>query len=129
MRNAVEEMLRYDPPVVQTGRITLASHQIAGTALEREEWITACLLAAGHDPAMHQDPHSFNIERPKPEHLAFGGGAHFCLGAPLARAEVEIAIGMLIERFPALRLDLARPPQRKSVPVFNGWDAVWVLAR
>ena len=129
MRNAVEEMLRFDPPVVQTGRITLAPQQIGGSALEREEWITACLLAAGHDPAVHQDPHSFNIERPKPDHIAFGGGAHFCIGAPLARAEVEIAIGVLLERFPALRLDPARPPQRKSVPVFNGVDALWVLAR
>jgi cytochrome P450 len=129
MKNAVEEMLRFDPPVVQTGRITLAPRQIGGTALEGGEWITASLMAASHDPAVHQNPHSFDIERADTSHLAFGGGVHFCLGAPLARAEAEIAIGVLLERFPNLRCDESRPPRRKSVPVFNGLEALWVAVR
>ncbi|WP_428487170.1 cytochrome P450 [Rhodopila sp.] len=126
MKNAVEEMLRYDPPVVQTGRITQAPKQIGDKSLESEEWITPSLMAAGHDPAVHQNPHSFDIERADTSHLAFGGGVHFCLGAPLARAEAEIAIGVLLERFPNLRRDPCRPSLRKSVPVFNGVETLWV---
>lgn len=126
MKNAVEEMLRYDPPVVQTGRITQAPKQIDDKSLESEEWITPCLMAAGHDPAVHQNPHSFDIERADTSHLAFGGGVHFCLGAPLARAEAEIAIDVLLKRFLNLRCDPSRPSHRKSVPVFNGIDTLWV---
>jgi cytochrome P450 len=129
MKNAVEEMLRFDPPVVQTGRITLAPLQIGGSALESGEWITASLMAAGHDPAVHQNPHSFDIERANTNHFAFGGGMHFCLGAPLARAEAEIAIGVLLERFPNLRRDPSLSWRRKSVPVFNGIDALSVAVR
>lgn len=126
MRNAVEEMLRYDPPVVQTNRITQAPKQIGDKFLGNEAWITPCLMAAGHDPAVHQNPHSFDMERADTSHLAFGGGLHFCLGAPLARAEAEIAIGVTLQRFPKLRRDPSRPARRKSVPVFNGIDALWV---
>ncbi len=126
MKNAVEETLRYDPPVVQTNRITQAPKQIGGKSLDNEAWITPCLMAAGHDPAVHQNPHSFDIERADTSHLAFGGGVHFCLGAPLARAEAEIAVGVMLQRFPKLRRDPSRPARRKSVPVFNGIDALWV---
>ena len=126
MKNAVEETLRYDPPVVQTNRITQSPKQIGDKFLESEAWITPCLMAAGHDPALHQNPHSFDIERADTSHLAFGGGVHFCLGAPLARAEAEIAISVMLERFPNLRCDPSRHGHRKSVPVFNGIDSLWV---
>jgi cytochrome P450 len=81
--NAVEEVLRYDPPVVQAGRRTLEPLEIGGTKVQAKEAMTVSLLAAGHDPARHADPHRFEIERADTSHLAFGGGAHFCLGAPL----------------------------------------------
>jgi cytochrome P450 len=90
--------------------------------------MTASLLAAGHDPARHSSPHRFDVERTDTSHLAFGGGAHYCLGAPLARAEAQIAIPLLFERFPSLRLDLQHPIEHKRVPVFNGLRALWVLA-
>jgi cytochrome P450 len=126
--NAVEEVLRYDPPVVQAGRRTLAPLEIGGRQVQGGEVMTASILAAGHDPARHSDPHRFDVERADTSHLAFGGGGHFCLGAPLARAEAQIAIPSLFERFPSLRLDPRYAIERKGVPVFNGLRALWVRA-
>lgn len=128
MANAVEEILRYDPPVVQTRRLALEPLEVGGMQVQAPEVITTSLLAAGHDPARHCNPHGFDIERKDTSHLAFGGGAHFCLGAPLARAEAEIAIRLLFERFSSLRLDPRHPVEHKQVPVFNGLRALWVRA-
>ena len=127
-RNAVEEMLRYDPPVAQTSRITPAPREIDGVKLEAGESVTLSLLAAAHDPSAHENPEKFDIERADPRHLSFGGGLHFCLGAPLARAEAQIAIPLLFERFPELRLDPDAPVIRKEAAVFNGFEALWVRA-
>lgn len=125
-RNAVEEMLRYDSPVAQTGRITTEPREIGGVQLAKGESITASLLAANHDPAVNPDPHRFDISRPEPRHLAFGGGIHLCLGAPLARTEAQIAIPLLFDHFPNLALDSAQKVERKDAPVFNGFRALWV---
>jgi cytochrome P450 len=124
--HAVEEMLRYDPPVAQTSRVALDSLEIGGTEVQVGEVMTVSILAAGRDPARYAEPHRFNIERPDTSHLAFGGGAHFCLGAPLARAEAQIAIPLLFERFPRLRLDPQHPIEHKGAPVFNGLTALRV---
>ena len=124
--NAVEEMLRYDPPVAQTSRVALDPLEIGGKEAQVGEVITVSLLAASHDPLRHSEPHRFDIERADTSHLAFGGGAHFCLGAPLARAEAQIAIPLLFERFPCLRLDPQHEIEHKSAPVFNGVKALWV---
>ena len=124
--NAVEEILRCDPPVVQTGRLALEPFEIGGIEVKAGEAMTASVLAAGHDPARHSDPHRFDIERADMSHLAFGGGAHFCLGAPLARAEAQIAIPLLLERFPSLRLDPQHVIEHRRVPIFNGLTALWV---
>jgi cytochrome P450 len=126
--NAVEEMLRYDPPVAQAGRFALEPLQIGGSAVQPGQAMTCSLLAAGHDPARHSEPHRFDIERADTTHLAFGGGAHYCLGAPLARAEAQIAIAALFERFPRLRLDPQHTIEHKRAPVFNGLEALWVRA-
>ena len=124
--NAVEEMLRYDPPVAQAGRFALEPLEVGGEEVQAGQAMICSLLAAGHDPGRHSDPHRFDIERADTTHLAFGGGAHYCLGAPLARAEAEIAIVALFERFPVLRLDLERVVEHKRAPGFNGLDALWV---
>ena len=126
--NAVEEILRFDPPVVQTGRLALEPFEIGGREVKEGEAMTVSVLAAGHDPARHSDPHRFDLERADTSHIAFGGGAHFCLGAPLARAEAQVAIPLLFERFPGLRLDTRQAIEHKQVPVFNGLRALWVRA-
>jgi cytochrome P450 len=126
VHNAVEEVLRYDSPVVTTTRVTTTSRQIAGCPVAAGQTITASLLAANHDPSVHPDPRKFDIERVDKRHSSFGGGAHFCLGAPLARAEAEIAIPLIFARFPKLRLMAGFTPVRKSLPSFNGLESLWV---
>ncbi len=125
-RNAVEEMLRFDPPVASTGRTPPAAIEVAGVEIAAGQSINCSILAANHDPAIHKDANRFDIERADTRHFAFGGGAHFCLGAPLARAEAQIAIPMLFARFPKLRLDPAHAVEHKPAPVFNGLKNLWV---
>jgi len=123
---AIEEILRYDPPVAQTTRIATSPLTIGEVTVQPGEPITLCLLAASHDPALHHDPHGFDIDRADTTHLSFGGGVHYCLGAPLARAEARVALATLLRRFPPLRLDATHDVVRKRVPVFNGVAALWV---
>lgn len=125
MADAVEETLRFDPPVVQSLRIPLAPRTIGGCPLHAGDAVTVFLMAAGQDPALHDDPLRFDIDRADKTHFSFGGGAHFCLGAPLARAEAEIALNRLFARFPALALADA-PIERNMSAAFNGLKALMV---
>jgi cytochrome P450 len=128
VRSTVEEVLRYDSPVMQGGRIATKAMQIGGCAVAAGQTITAMLYAANHDPEAHPDPKRFDIERPDKRHNSFGGGAHFCLGAPLARAEAQIALSMLFEQFPKMRLRAERPLERRTMLNFNGLKELWVRA-
>jgi cytochrome P450 len=128
VRSTVEEVLRYDAPVVHGTRIATEAMQIGGCPVAAGQTINAVLYAANHDPEAHPDPKRFDIERPDKRHNSFGGGAHFCLGAPLARAEAQIALSMLFERFPKLRLRTDRPSKRRIMLNFNGLKALWVRA-
>jgi cytochrome P450 len=128
VRSTVEEVLRYDAPVVHGTRIATEAMQIGGCPVAAGQTINAVLYAANHDPKAHPDPKRFDIERPDKRHISFGGGAHFCLGAPLARAEAQIALSMLFEQFPKLRLRTDRPLERRTMLNFNGLKALWVRA-
>jgi cytochrome P450 len=128
VRSAVEEVLRYDSPVMQGTRIATEAMQIGGCPVAAGQTINAMLYAANHDSEAHPDPKRFDIERRDKRHNSFGGGAHFCLGAPLARAEAQIALSMLFERFPKLRLRTERPLERRTMLNFNGLKALWVRA-
>ena len=119
IRNAVEEMLRYDSPVVETGRIPLAGVEISGCPIAAGESIVPVMGAANHDPAVYPDPHRFDITRADTHHQSFGGGIHFCLGAPLARLEAQLAINALVRRFPKMRLT-GEPLQYRRIPGFRG---------
>ncbi|MFC7545685.1 cytochrome P450 [Plantactinospora sp. GCM10030261] len=106
---AVEEFLRYDGPVnLATLRYTTEPVTLAGTTIPAEEFVLVSLISANRDPAQHPDPDRLDIRRDAAGHLAFGHGIHYCLGAPLARLEGEIAFGALLARFPDLTL--AREP-------------------
>jgi hypothetical protein len=128
IKNAVEEMLRYDPPVSQTGRTPLEDIEVAGVKIEAGQSITPMLAAANRDPAAHPDPDRFDITRTDVEHKSFGGGVHFCLGAPLARMEAQVAIGALVQRFPALRLS-DTPLEWRRIPGFRGLKQLPVFLR
>jgi cytochrome P450 len=126
MPGAIEEMLRFDSPVTQVGRVARDSAGIGGCPFHKGQTIYSFLIAANHDPDLHQDPHAFDIERLNKRHYSFGGGAHFCLGAHLARAEAQIAFSRLLERFPRISLKPGTVPVRKIAPSFNGLESLWL---
>jgi cytochrome P450 len=104
MRGAIEEMLRYDGPVQATFRTATKDTVVGGTPIDAGMGVFVIIAAANRDPAQFKDPEKFDITRESNEHAAFGEGIHFCIGAPLARMEGSIAIGVALERFPQLRL-------------------------
>jgi len=128
IKNAVEEMLRFESPVLMSGRTPLEDRTIAGTEVTAGQSVTPILAAANRDPAAYPDPERFDITREKPDHHSFGGGVHYCLGAPLARAEAQIAVGTLVQRFPAMRLADSTLVWRR-VPGFRGLAKLSVLIK
>ncbi len=124
--NAVEEMLRFEGPVTYSGRITVDDREIAGCPMHAGQSITVSLGGANYDPRLHEDPHRFDVTREDIDHLAFGGGRRYCLGAPLARLEAQIGVTTLLGRFPSLRL-AEQEYQWKRVPGFRGLERLIVL--
>ncbi len=123
----IEEILRYEPPIDITGRVTPGDTIIAGCPVGTHQSITVSLRSANRDPAMFEDPHRFNVTRTHRPHVAFGGGSHICIGAPLARLEANIAIAKLFARFPNLALATANdPPAWRSMPFFRGMETLLV---
>jgi cytochrome P450 len=102
--SAVEELLRFDGPVQRTARIPNADVTIGGRTIKAGELVMTFLAAANRDPAQFADPDRLDIGRADNRHIAFGWGIHFCLGAPLARVEGQIAINTLVRRLPKLAL-------------------------
>jgi cytochrome P450 len=102
---AIEELLRYDGPVeTSTERFAREDVAIGGTVIPRGEMVMVVIASADHDPERFPDPEALDITRQDNKHLAFGKGIHFCLGAPLARMEGQIAINTLLRRMPDMRL-------------------------
>ena len=111
---AIEELLRYDGPVQRTGRMAVSDMEIGGVPIPKGSLVLGLLGAANRDPAHFAEPDRLDLGRPEPRHLAFGAGIHYCLGAPLARLEAQVAIGTVLRRFPALTLAAERPVWRPS---------------
>jgi cytochrome P450 len=106
---AVEEMVRFSAPVPHaTFRVTTEAVDIDGIEIPAGRQVLVCLGGANRDPQVRQQPDRFDVRRPPRQHLGFGHGIHFCLGAPLARLEGRIAFGALLARFPHLRLATPR---------------------
>ena len=116
----VEELLRYEPPVqFLPNRTALDNIDVAGTTIPRGEKITLVLAAGSRDPEHVPHADRFDPDRPENEHLGFGGGIHYCFGAPLARTEAQIALPELVRRLENLRLVSDPPPYRPS-PILRG---------
>ena len=126
IKNAVEEILRYDSPVVHTGRIATSDTEVGGCPVAQGQSLLTSIAAANRDPAVYPDPDTFDITREDTHHHAFGGGVHYCLGAPLARLEAEIGLGSLVRRFPKLRL-ADEPLEWRRLPTFRGLIKLPVL--
>jgi len=117
-----EECLRFDPPLHFFSRYVLEDLDYAGLALKKGDRVGLLLGAANRDPARFADPARFDPFRPPATHFAFGGGIHFCVGAPLARLELEVALPILFERLPGLRI--ASPPLYRDSYHFHGLAAL-----
>ncbi|MFF2807221.1 cytochrome P450 [Streptomyces sp. NPDC058000] len=118
--NAVDEMLRFDPPVFLTGRTAVRDTRVGGHRVPRGAIVTLLLAGANRDPALFAEPHRFDITRPNAkEHLSFSGGRHYCLGAALARMEAEVGLQALYGRFP--HLTLRTGARRRSTRILRGY--------
>jgi len=108
IKPAVEELLRYTSPVdMATERYAREDVPVAGVTIPRGEMVFAVIASANRDDRQFADPDTLDLTREPNRHLAFGLGPHFCLGAPLARLEGQIAINTLLHRIPDLRLSAA----------------------
>jgi cytochrome P450 len=120
----VEELIRIDPPLHMFTRWVYEDVTLFGHAFRRGDQIACLLAAANRDPAAYPDPARFDPARRGPANHAFGAGIHFCVGAPLARLELVIALRALLARRPTLTL--AEPPSYANVYHFHGLDRLMV---
>jgi cytochrome P450 len=119
----VEELLRFDAPLQLFTRYALWDIEIAGIGLRQGDRIGLLLGAANRDPLIFADPDRFDPRRAPNPHVAFGGGIHFCVGAPLARLEMRVALNIVLQRLPGLRL--TRAPRYRDAYHFHGLEALW----
>jgi cytochrome P450 len=120
MPTAIEEVLRYLPPVWFLFRLTKGDVELAGQHIPANQMVLAWTASANRDPVQFSDPDRFNIEREPNRHLAFGHGVHFCVGAPLARLEARIALPMMLEQLKNLQ-------RVKSIPIMVHTGIVFVI--
>ena len=126
--NAVEEVLRVDPPVLLTGRMALRDTVVAGQAVSAGSMVTTVLAGANRDPAVFEEPMTFDVTRPNArDHISFSAGRHHCLGAALARMEGEIGLRSLWERCPDLRL--LPGSQRRTTRLLRGFETQPAILR
>ena len=123
MPDAIEEFLRYDSPVQLSRRIASNDCQIGDQKIRRGERLYLVLGAANRDPEKFAHPDRLDVARPDVRHLAFGGGIHVCLGAPLARVEASIAIDTLLRRLPGFEAEPGEPRWR-SLIVLRGLESL-----
>ncbi|CAL9353357.1 Polyketide biosynthesis cytochrome P450 PksS [Streptomyces sp. enrichment culture] len=124
---AVEEALRYDPPVHVTTRAAGEDMDLAGVSVARDQLIHIVIASANHDPARNDNPDTFDLRRKGGHltHLSFGGGIHYCIGAGLARLEATLLLERVIKRFPTLRV--SAPPEWEPRVAFRRVRALYVV--
>jgi pimeloyl-[acyl-carrier protein] synthase len=115
MQTAIEEMLRFESPVQRMGRLAVEELTLSGVKIEKGSMVAGVIGSANRDPEFFHEPEILDLKREKNQHLAFGKGIHFCLGAPLARLETSIAFNGLLDSFPQARLHGAVEWERNTV--------------
>lgn len=121
--NAVEEVLRLDPPVLLTGRMALRDTVVAGKPIQGGAMVTTVLSGANRDPEVFDDPLRFDVGRENArDHISFSAGRHHCLGASLARMEGEVGLRSLWERYPDLRLTPGA--RRRTTRILRGFEVL-----
>ena len=124
--NAVEEILRYEPPVEVTARIAPRDMEVRGCPIKHSQVMTPSLRGANRDPGAFVEPNKFDISRDRVPHVSFGGGSHICIGAPLARMEAQVAIPAFLRHFPNAALENETPAWR-TLPSFRGLSRIDML--
>jgi cytochrome P450 len=120
---AIDELLRYDTPLQLFERWVLEDVEIAGVAVPKGAELGLVFGSANRDPAVFADPDRLDLGRPDAaQHLSFGAGIHYCLGAPLGRLELELSFGTLLRRLP--RMELVHPPAWKPTYILRGLEAL-----
>jgi cytochrome P450 len=121
--NAVEEVLRLDPPVLLTGRICARDTEVAGHPVRAGALVTTLLAGANRDPEVFDEPTRFDVARENArEHVSFSAGRHYCLGASLARMEGEVGLRALLDRFPDL--SLLPGAHRRPTRILRGYETL-----
>jgi len=128
--NAVEEILRFDGPVLNHRRIAKVDTVVGGVEIRAGSKVMMCFASAAHDPSQFADPGEFDVSRENAElHLAFGKGPHFCLGAALGRLEVRIVLELLIQHLPDIELVPDQVYTYSPNALFRGLNALMVAPR
>ena len=105
IEGAIEESLRYTSPTQMVYRVALEDMEIGGKSVKKNQLVILSLAAANRDPAQFSDPDRFDIIRENNRHIALGHGTHYCMGAALGRLEGEVAVGVIVNRLPNIRVD------------------------
>jgi cytochrome P450 len=127
LSRAVDELLRYDTPLQLFERWVLEDVEICGVAVPKGAELGLLFGSANRDPAVFEDPDRLDLAREEaPQHLSFGAGVHYCLGAPLGRLELELSFGTLLRRLP--ELTPAAEPAWKPTYILRGLEALRVSA-
>ena len=124
---AIEELMRFDSPLQLFERTATEDVAIGGITVEQGQKIAALLGSANHDPAVFADPAALDVGRTENPHISFGAGVHFCIGAPLARVELQASFGALLARTSSI--ELARPARRRPEFVIRGLADLPVVLR
>lgn len=124
---AVEEVLRFEAPVQATSRIVSEDREVAGCPMKKSQPVFMSLAAANRDPDQFENPEVFDITKKRKSHVSFGGGAHICIGAPLARLEARRVYTKLFERYPDLKLT-EQDLTWRALPFFRGMETLLVEA-
>jgi cytochrome P450 len=119
-----EEALRFDPPLHFFDRYALEPVEVEGVQLKKGEKIGLILAAANRDPARWENADRFDPSRPLLPNVSFGAGIHFCIGAPLARLEMQVALPILFQRLP--KLQLSATPSYRNAWHFHGLESLCV---
>ena len=121
-KTALEEMMRFDSPLHMFERTATSQTVIGNTTVEVGQKVVSMLGSANRDDNVFVDADNFDVTRESNPHIAFGAGIHFCIGAPLARLEMQNSLAMLFEEFPNLQL-VGEPVQRPTF-VLRGWESI-----
>jgi hypothetical protein len=121
---AVEEFLRYDSPVQRNRRIASVDVELGDKHIRQGDSVMVFLGSANRDPEKFPDPDALDVTRAPNQHMAFGHGIHFCVGAALSRIEAPIAIAGLLERFPRVRLAAGYREEWRPNITFRGLESL-----